>query len=283
MSQKHNFMLVFLTIMLTCVTLLAIKVVIDNDTGKLTALMGFSALPRAVEEGVAGIWDLTAGDEPSETAGEAKDKETKVKALTAKEVLLDAPAVSQMPELYNGCEVTSLSMLFQYNGIQLDKLELADRIVKDPAPVVKNANGVVVSWGNPQKGFVGDIRGYRMGFGVYHKPILKLVEDIKPGRGVNLTGKPFDELLLQVEQGRPVLVWTTTSLKPLADSSWITWKSAEGPVRTTWNEHVVLLVGYDADYFYVNDPMDGAKSKKVARDPFIKTWEQMGKQALTMK
>lgn len=280
MSQKHNFMLVLLTITLTCVTLLAIKVVIDKDTGKLTALMGFSSLPRTEQKG-SGLWDLTEADEPANAPGEGKDAE--VTALTAKEVLLDAPAVSQMPELYNGCEVTSLSMLFQYNGIQLDKLKLADRIVKDPAPIVKNAKGGIESWGNPQKGFVGDIRGYRMGFGVYHKPILKLIEDIKPGHGLNLTGKPFDELLHQVEQGRPVLVWTTTSLKPIAESAWITWKTADGPVRTTLNEHVVLLVGYDADYFYVNDPMDGVKSKKVAREPFIKTWEQMGKQALTIK
>lgn len=84
MSQKHNFMLVLLTITLTCVTLLAIKVVIDNDTGKLTALMGFSSPPRSVQEG-NGLWDLTEEDEPAAASGEGKDAE--VKALTAKEMM----------------------------------------------------------------------------------------------------------------------------------------------------------------------------------------------------
>ncbi len=41
---------------------------------------------------------------------------------------LDVPLENQMPDLPNGCEVTSLSMLMNYYGIKVNKNELAENI-----------------------------------------------------------------------------------------------------------------------------------------------------------
>ncbi|MNJ01113.1 hypothetical protein D3C73_1606400 [compost metagenome] len=46
-------------------------------------------------------------------------------------------------------------------------------------------------------------------------------------------------------------------------------------------EHAVLLVGYDDQYVYVNDPWTGKKQFAVDRQQFLETWDVMGRQALS--
>lgn len=47
-------------------------------------------------------------------------------------ILLDVPVLLQFPELPRGCEVTSLAMMLNYAGIQVDKLTLATKVNKVP-------------------------------------------------------------------------------------------------------------------------------------------------------
>ncbi|MCL6459866.1 MAG: C39 family peptidase [Gorillibacterium sp.] len=278
MTSKNTLNLVFLTGLITFAALYAIGVAIDKDSGHLAALMGFESTVQSVQEEI----------EPDPEIEDNIEVTLEVKKLTVKEIMLDAPSLSQMPELFNGCEITSLSMLLQYIdkdidiGEGIDKITLSQMIEKDPAPMKKNTKGEITSWGNPQKGFVGDINGYHKGFGVFHKPIVKLIEKIKPNLALDLSGHTFEEILIQLQEGKPVVVWTNITLGPL-DSGWMTWNTAEGPVRGTWKEHAVLLVGFDQEHLYINDPLDGSKSKVVNRATFIDSWIQMGEQAVTYK
>lgn len=59
----------------------------------------------------------------------------------------DVPFIKQLPELPRGCEVTSLAMLLQYKGVQVDKMQLASEIHRVPF----EQNGLR---GNPYEGFV---------------------------------------------------------------------------------------------------------------------------------
>ncbi|TMV48905.1 peptidase C39 [Paenibacillus mesophilus] len=197
------------------------------------------------------------------------------------EAMIEVPVIEQLPELFNGCEVTSLAMLLEAAGHPVDKMELADRVAKDTTPVVWSEDGGVESWGNPDIGFVGDMTGETDGFGVYHGPVFQLLAEILPGRAEDLTEEPFDKLLAAVADGRPVVIWTNINFAP--ETVMETWLSDAGPVLMSWNEHAVLLVGYDADYFYVNDPFDGTAAKAIERDTLISSWLQMGSQAVTYK
>lgn len=196
------------------------------------------------------------------------------------QVLLDVPAVSQFPELPRGCEVTSLSMLLNFAGIHTNKMELADKVKKDPTPH-SYTNGQVY-FGNPNEGFVGDMYSFQnSGFGVYHKPIAELAEKYLPGRVKDLTNSDFQELKTHLSDGRPVWVIINTSYRKLEEDQFQTWETPNGKVKITYREHSVLLTGYDLQYVYFNDPLTGGKNKKAPIKDFEESWVQMGSQAIT--
>lgn len=211
---------------------------------------------------------------------EKSTEQVKRQSFKKKQIILDAPLISQLPELPRGCEVTSLSMLLQYAGVNVGKMELAQRIKKDPTPYQRE-NGQVF-FGDPNAGFVGDMYNINNpGYGVYYKPIKELAEEFLPNRVVNLTGEKFSVLEASVSNGIPVWIITNTRYRKLPPEEFSTWDTPSGPVTITYREHSVLITGYDTDYVYVNDPLTGEKNKKVPKQDFINAWVQMGRQAIT--
>lgn len=224
-------------------------------------------LPASVVQDQIPINDTAMKEQP-------KTSERKISAM------IDAPVVKQNPEFPNGCEITALTMLFQFYGIQKDKLELLPEMKKDPTKIQLNKNGTIQYWGHPSAGYVGDITGKEKGFGIYHAALFELLEKYIP-TGVDLTGNSFAELEQKVAEGVPVLIWTTVNFTVPSEEQWVVWDSPLGPVRTTFQEHTVLMVGYDDKHVYVNDPLSGKKQHKIEKDQFIASWEALGKQALS--
>jgi uncharacterized protein YvpB len=196
-------------------------------------------------------------------------------------VLLSVPTQSQLPDLPNGCEVTSLSMLLTAGGIPVDKDVLAREQATDPTPpVFSGPPGDFYSisrWGNPNRAFVGNVEGY--GYGIYHAPLARLLNSKTNGHALDLTGRPFSEILARLRLGTPIVVGTTSTFAP--PTRWVTWTTPEGPVRATQLEHAVLLVGYTRERLVVNNPLTGRR-EQVSPAPFIAAWQQMGRQALTL-
>jgi uncharacterized protein YvpB len=192
---------------------------------------------------------------------------------------IEVPLISQLPELVRGCEVTSLAMLLQHAGVDVGKMELAKNVKKDPTPyqLTKGA----VSFGNPNDGFVGDMYSFNnMGYGVYHGPIAELAEKYLPGQILDLSGEPFeDAVLAPLSNERPVWVIINTKYQKLADSEFRTWNTPTGKVKITWNEHAVVVTGFDEHFVYFNDPL--SKATKADRASFEAAWLQMGSQAIT--
>ncbi|MCM3597946.1 C39 family peptidase [Metabacillus idriensis] len=195
---------------------------------------------------------------------------------------LDAPLISQLPELPRGCEVTSLAMLLQAEGIKIDKMTLAEQVKKDPTKMSYKDGRIF--FGNPNVGFVGDMYSYsKPGYGVYHQPIFDLAEQYLPGKMENLTGDEFTEISDRVINGKTVWVIINTTLKPLDETQFQTWETESGPIKITYKEHSVLITGIDTENVYVNDPLSNKKNLKVNKQEFITAWEQMGKQAISVK
>jgi uncharacterized protein YvpB len=194
----------------------------------------------------------------------------------------NVPLLQQKPELDRGCEVTSLAMVLQHAGVDVDKMELAERIRKVYTPY-KNDNGVYY-YGNPNDGFVGDIYTFnKMGYGVYHKPVADLAEEYLPGRIVDMSGSSFKDLLVKVKKGKPVWIITNADFKALPKSEFHTWNTPTGQVEITWKEHSVVITGFDKQNVYFNDPLYHKKNRKMPLKNFKAAWEQMGSQAITYK
>ncbi len=188
----------------------------------------------------------------------------------------DVPFIKQLPELPRGCEVTSLAMLLQHKGVQVDKMQLASEIHRVPF----EQDGLR---GNPYEGFVGNIyTKSEQGYGVYHQPIFKLAEKYVPEKVINLTGREVQDLYKVISSGSPVWVIANTTFKPLSEDSFETWNTSSGEVKITYYEHSVIVIGYDQNFVYMNDPLANNPRKAVPRAEFEKSWEQMGKQAITI-
>lgn len=195
-------------------------------------------------------------------------------------IQLDAPLVEQLPELPRGCEVTSLAMLLQYNHVDVDKMELAKKVKRNPSQYQVKDN--VIHFGNPYNGFVGDMYSFnRPGLGVYHGPIAELASEYVGDRVYDLTGESFSKIIAQLNQGRPVWVIINGAYKKLPKEAFVTWHTEDGPMEITMREHSVLITGYDHKFIYFNDPLN--VDSKAPIDDFKAAWIQMGKQAITVK
>lgn len=201
--------------------------------------------------------------------------------LTTGKYILDVPLVKQNPELKYGCEVTSLTMMLLYAGVNTNKMELYTYIKKDNDPLHRSASGDILRWGNPADGFVGDMTGKRAGYAVFDKPMEELVNRYLPNRAVNLTNRGFDEVLQHVAYGYPVVVWTTGDYRlPNRPESWL---HGNQTITSPLDLHAVVLVGFDAQNVYINDPLSGKKQCPVNKLQFIETWKAMQSRAVSYK
>ncbi|HDR8185689.1 TPA: C39 family peptidase [Bacillus thuringiensis] len=202
-------------------------------------------------------------------------KEAEFSNNDEKVILSNVPLIQQLPELDRGCEVTSLAMMLQYAGIKVDKMKLANEIKK-----VDFMNDGVR--GNPNEGFVGNIYTFsESGYGVYHGPLFQLAKKYLPNKVVDLTGKSIEELYKSVKAGKPVVMITNATFAPLDEDEFTTWETNSGDVSITYNEHCVVLIGYDKEFVYIRDPLDDSLDVKVSRESFEKAWIQMGSQAIS--
>lgn len=197
---------------------------------------------------------------------------------TFAQTMLDVPLIHQNPELKYGCEVTSLAMMLQFAGVNTNKMELYERIQKDMDPLVKR-KGDILQWGDPDVGFVGDMTGKQAGYAVFEGPMIQLINRYLPNKAVNLTNRPFQELEDHVQNGYPVVVWTTGDYRlPDRPESWL----HEGKrIETPLDLHAVVLVGYDDQYVYLNDPLSGRKQVKVNKQQFIVSWQALKNRAVS--
>ena len=226
---------------------------------------------------VVAIWKYNPGNIVDQAAEllNIEDAKSAVKVVHKKRVVLNVPLINQMddPKLYNGCEVTSLAMVLNYNGIDVTKSELADNIETVP---FQYDNG---EHGNPNDGFVGSVSGSTStGLGVYHGPIYKLAKQYADNV-YDLTGSNFDTVVNKVEEGHPVWTITTTAFAPVSDFE--SWDTPDGKIDVTYSEHSVCITGFDRDkrVIYVNDPY-GYKNREVDWNDFAAAYKQMGKQAI---
>ncbi len=197
---------------------------------------------------------------------------------------LDVPVVMQNPELPHGCEITSLTAVLNYYGMNVTKLEMADTYL--PKQKIDTIDGQRFG-PNPNQAFAGNPRDKANGMYVFAAPIVKAAEvaiadkqaDL---RVTNMSKASQDEILQLVREGIPVVTWVTLDLsepKTKSTKGWI-YKGETTPRDAYMNLHAVVLTGHLGDKVVVMDPLKGYVTYNV--DHFFKSYKELGEQAVAV-
>ncbi|EEA89971.1 C39 family peptidase [Collinsella stercoris] len=180
-----------------------------------------------------------------------------------------APIVAplfQNPEFPSGCEAFSLAMCLRAMGYTVEPSELIDVYMPtDP------------TWSDYVDHYAGDARdlGSAMPPAVVACTDAYAVATGAPLHGVELTGRPFDELAEIVERGYPVLTWITTDYEPPRFSD----DGMRGYLLYR-NFHCVLLYCIQGGVAYIADPLIGLVEHDV--HSFQTLWEECGSLAMAV-
>ncbi|WP_035322183.1 C39 family peptidase [Peribacillus kribbensis] len=190
---------------------------------------------------------------------------------------INVPLISQRPELPSGCEATALTMALNYYGIKVSKTTIANKLPRDTTKLVRNSNGSIKIWGDPDVGFVGTPFGN--GYTINPGPLKRVLDSYRSG-GVNLTGRSFSEVESYVLKGKPVLVWFTINYKMPNKRTWKT--NAGKTINAPTPLHCITVTGVDANYVYFNDSEANKKDVKLSKSAFTSVYNAMGKKALVV-
>ncbi len=195
--------------------------------------------------------------------------------LPEKAVIDDFETVMQNPELPTGCEITALTQTLNFLGFDVDKVTMCDKYMNT------DFNGEYTM----NQCYIGDPKSHT-GFGCSSPVICKAARryfrveksDCYP---VDLTGTDFQELFYQIEQGRPVIVWTTMYLLDTKPEYVYTAKNGEEMWFCTY-QHCLTIYGYDYSQgiVYAADPLVGNTTYSIER--FEKIYDILGKQAVVI-
>lgn len=133
---------------------------------------------------------------------------------------------------------------------------------------------------NPFKYFVGHPTKYKNqgSYGCYAEPIaISLKTSGVPC--TNISGCSIDTLYNYIQNGKPVIIWCRARAQDLTEG--VTWQypDGSGEYLELEGEHCAVLIGYDKDYVYLNDPAVG-KGVKQPRAKFESNWYKLHSQAI---
>ena len=186
---------------------------------------------------------------------------------------LPVDIILQYPELPTGCEVTCLTMALNYHGYDISKTDLVDEYL-------------LYRTDDYQVGFGGSPYSEN-GSSMWPPAIVDMINsfmedngDIR--KGVDKTGTSLDSLLKCIDEGSPIIVWVNEDF-----STEIVYDNVElyynnHTYKSYWNEHCVLIKGYDLDknVVIINNPLIG--EQEIDKDLFEEVYNICGKYAVVI-
>ena len=195
------------------------------------------------------------------------------RTLKQRRAELETEELLQTPELPTGCESVALTAALRCLGFTPDKTEIADNYL---------SYGEDVMWD-----YVGDPYDYD-GAGVFPPGLTNCANNYLAATqrdkyaAYNTMGVEFENLLKLIDNGFPVVLWTTMDYEEpmLGDVAY----EYEGEYYYWFEmEHCVLLYGYDLDEGTVmlNDPMQGTVTMDFLQMKTV--YDAIGRLSMTIK
>ena len=167
--------------------------------------------------------------------------------------IIQVPYIDQSVKYPTGCESVSTVMLLQYLGYDIS----VDEFIADylEMKAFEEREGQLFG-ADPNLYFCGSPYD-KDSFGCYAPVICKALEKAIGDKYEtrNETNTSVDELIRKyIDADMPVIFWACINMRePIVGPEWKLFDSEE---VFTWisNEHCMLLVGYDEEGYYFNDP-----------------------------
>jgi uncharacterized protein YvpB len=173
------------------------------------------------------------------------------------------------------CEAAALTMALRFQEARITETEVISRMPFDKTP----HSGSV--WGDPDKGFVGNIDGKIPvdGYGIHCKPLAETARRWR--RAEVIEGGSPQEVARHVLAGRPVIVWGFTG-----KGGPLTWQTPGGKtVHADVGEHTRVVCGFrgapaDPDGFFLIDPNCGLVywPKRL----FVSNWDALNRSGVVI-
>jgi uncharacterized protein YvpB len=161
------------------------------------------------------------------------------------------------------CEAAALTMALSYEGITVDEMTLIGYMTNDARDAKFDAQGHLVTWGDPAQGFVGNpdgnIQRYT-GYGVYFGPVATAAQQagahvVAAGGGLYGSAVAPADVYNAVLDGHPVVAWISNTYRTVPLSQYTAYDGAT--VSYTLTEHAVTVIGVRPDAVLINDPWFG--------------------------
>ena len=182
-----------------------------------------------------------------------------------------------------GCESISTVMCLHYRNINISPKEFIDNYLDKGIFYYKNGQMFAP---HPSDKFVGSPYDSHS-FGCYEPVIERALNKLILDRNlkyevVNLTNVDMEIIKTDyIDKNIPVIFWATVSMKDyIIKNVWIVPETGE---KFLWrgNEHCLLLIGYDEENYYFNDPM-AEKRKKYPKEKVEKCHKDLYSMAIAL-
>ena len=197
--------------------------------------------------------------------------------LPTSNVITSVPQYYQLPL---SCEETATSMALVNQGLNISTNEILSGLGVDNTPIVISG-GRIVSWGNPDKAFVGNVYGSEnhapWGYQSNPKALVrvlnsygaKIVNWSEPG--VTANSISAQEIYTYVLEGHPVVAYATWDWKYHTPYNYTTEDGNKIATIYPWDDHVYTVVGVDESSVLVHDPIRG--TYRVSKSSFEAAYE----------
>lgn len=195
---------------------------------------------------------------------------------------IEVPYLDQSGAYPTGCESVSTVMLLQYLGYDIS----VDTFIEQYLEKEDFEEREGVWYGpDPRTHFCGSPYD-EDSFGCYAPVICKALEKILGDayEVLDRTGTEIDILIREyIDREMPVVFWACINMRePITGPQW---KLKETGETFTWisNEHCMLLVGYDEEGYYFNDPYDNNGVIRYSKDVVKDRYKAQHMQAVGVK
>ena len=168
---------------------------------------------------------------------------------------IQVPYIDQSVKYPTGCESVSAVMLLQYLGYEISVDEFISKYLECRDMEIREG---VLYGPDPNECFCGSPYD-EDSYGIYAGGLKKALDKAAGDRYCfeDESGTPIEELLRKyINQDMPVIFWACINMRKEIPGP--EWKLLDTGERFLWtsNEHCMLLVGYDEENYYFNDPYD---------------------------